>query len=126
MANWAASTSATLRSTVPTSTAVCNATVVASHSSSASGAPGGDAPRCRQHRCTRHAEARGERTRQQRQEQHAAERDRLRQDGQAVDDDGEVAEQVDQQVHASGTVTVKATSPRVMWPSTASTCQRST
>ena len=90
------------------------------------GAPGGDAFACR---CTTAApgaaEARGERAGQQRQEQHAAERHRLRQDGQSVDDDRQVAEQIDQQVHASGTVTVKATSPRVMWPSIASTCQRS-
>ncbi len=41
-------------------------------------------------------------TGQQDQEQHATQRHGLRQDGQAMDDDREVAEDVDQQLHGSG------------------------
>ena len=48
----------------------------------------------------RRPSCRRQRTGQQHQEQHAAERHRLRDDGQSMDDDRQIAEQIDQQRHA--------------------------
>ncbi len=58
---------------------------------------------------------------------------RLGNDDEAVDDDRQVAEQIDEQAQAQdsrqgaalGGASVNGMSPRVMWPSIASTCQRS-
>ena len=49
----------------------------------------------------RRTQMRNDRAQQQREEQHAAECHRLRGDGQAMDDDRQIAEQIDQQRHAS-------------------------
>ena len=75
-------------------------------------------------RLARFAEPRREGPGQQNEKQHAAHRHRLRDDGEAVQNDREIAEQVDEQRHGQGAVTVKGTFPRVICPSTASTCQR--
>ena len=72
------------------------------------------------------AEPRRKRLRQQGDEQHAAQRHGLRDDRQAVQNDRQIAKQIHKECHCQGPVAVNGTSPRVMCPSTASTCQRTT
>ena len=88
----------------------------------AQGAPGGDA-RGAAGEAFAVGQRCGEGAGEEDEEQDAAERHALADDDEAVQDDREVAEQVDEQRH-QGAFTVKGTSPRVMWPSTARTCQR--
>ena len=98
--NWRPARRASDRSTVPISTAACSATVAASQSTQRdarsrprSRAAARDA-RARRCRAAPPADA------QQNQKQHAAQRHRLRDDGQSMDDDRQIAEQIDQQCHA--------------------------
>ena len=100
-AKFACSVSASERSTVPTSTADCSATVAASHTTSARALHAAMAMQARSMPCPAGPELRDDRAQQQGEEQHAAECHRLRGDGQTVDDDRQIAEQIDQQRHAS-------------------------
>src|ERR1700681_4306653 len=69
----------------------------------------------------------GERSCDEQRERHAAEQDRLRDEIEATQDHAEKTEDVEQRAQRarSSSRTENLTSPRVMWPSSERTCQRS-